>query len=273
MERVREFSRGFGALVRGFAFLAGNPRLWVWAILPTIINLAILVAMISLFAHHYGDIYAWLTAHIGRPDIAEPSAWYWHIADALLWVANLLLQALVVLVSLIVLLVVAYALSFVVAGPFNDALSERVETMVTGEEPPPFRFAKFMADIARTVRIEAVKGAILVAIPVLLFALNLIPLLGGALYVILTILFGAWDLGFSYADIPSGRRVVPFKIRWKFARENRWALVGLGLGFAIPFFSLIFAAPMVVGGTLLYVEIQRKAMGAVISDQQSVKTG
>nr|HPM41527.1 EI24 domain-containing protein [bacterium] len=247
MKRLREFSRGFGALVRGFAFLASHPRLWVWALLPTLINLAILSAMLIAFVHYYGDVYAWLTAHIGRPDIADPQTWYSHLADALLWVANLLLQALLVLVSLIVLLVVAYALSFVVAGPFNDALSERVETLVTGDEPPPFKFAKFLADVARTVRIEAVKAAILVAIPVVLFALNLIPILGGALYVILTILFGAWDLGFSYADIPNGRRVVPFSSRWRFARENRWAMMGLGAGFAIPFCSLIFAAPMVVG--------------------------
>jgi len=261
MKRIREFSRGLGALFRGFGFLAAHPRLWVWAALPTIINLAILAGMIALFAHYYGDIYAWLASHVGRPDITNPTAWYWHLADALLWVVDFIIQALLVLVSLTILLVVAYALSFVVAGPFNDALSERVERMVTSEEPEPFRFVKFVADVARTVRIEAVKALILIAIPVLLFALNVIPIIGGGLYVVLTLFFGAWDLGFSYADLPNGRRVVPFGERWQFAKRHRWAMAGLGAGFAIPFFSLIFAAPLVVGGTLLYVDISAQSHG------------
>jgi uncharacterized protein involved in cysteine biosynthesis len=65
---------------------------------------------------------------------------------------------------------------------------------------------------------------------------------------------GAWDQGFSYADLPFGRKAVPFTVRKEFALKQRWALIGLGIGFIIPFFALIFAPPMVVGGTLLYVD-------------------
>jgi CysZ protein len=222
--------------------------------MPTLINLLLLAAMLFAFVHYYGDIYGWLTAHIGHLNIANPDTWYWRVLDALLWVADLLLQILIVLISLVLLLIVAYALSFIVAGPFNDALSERVEVMVTGHEPPPFSFGKFIKDILRTVRIEAIKAVILLSIPIVLFVLNFIPVVGGLLYVVLTFVFGAWDLGFSYADIPNGRRVVPLRERWRFARKNRWALIGLGAGFIIPFFSLIFAAPMVVGGTLMYID-------------------
>ena len=152
------------------------------------------------------------------------------------------------------MLVIAYSLSFIVAAPFNDALSERVETILTNEEPPPFTMKKFIGDMLRIIKIESIKAAILLAIPVLLFILNFIPVIGGPIYIFLTLVFGAWDVGFAFADLPMGRKVVPLRGRWEFAKKNKWALMGFGAGFIIPFFTLVFAAPMVVGGTLLYVE-------------------
>ncbi len=255
MSRIKEFGSGFGSLVRGFTFLAARPRLWIWAILPTAINLILLGAMMGVFIHYYSDLYGWLAAHLGVHEIAAPSAWWQHVLNWVLIVAGVFLKAVIVLLTLVILLIVSYALSFVVAGPFNDALSERVEVVVTGHEPPPFSFKKFLAELMRTIRVESIKAAILLAIPVALFVVSFIPVIGGPLYVLLTFLFGAWDLGFSYADLPLGRRAAPFRERWSFARQHRWALIGLGVGFIIPFFALIFAAPMVAGGTLLYIKI------------------
>ena len=259
MKRIREFSRGLRALFRGFGFLFSHPRLWVWAILPTLINLAILAAMLAAFIHYYSDICSWISGYIGKPEAASSSAWYWHMAGAMIWILNLLIQALIFMSGLAALLIVAYAAAIVIAGPFNDALSERVETIVTGTVPPPFGLKRFLADTARVLKVELIKAAVLISIPVALFALNLIPILGSPLYVFLTLFFGAWDLGFSYADLPAGRRALPFRERWAFAKDNRWALAGLGACFAVPFFSLVFAAPMVVGGTLLYVEVTAKS--------------
>ncbi|MFH0798552.1 MAG: EI24 domain-containing protein [Pseudomonadota bacterium] len=255
MSRTKDFGNGVRHLVRGFTFLAGHPRLWLWAVLPTIINLAILGVMLSVFIHCYGDIYGWLSAHLGHMRIENPTAWYWHVANALLWVVNLLFQLLVVIASLIILLIASYGVGIIVASPFNDALSERTEVLSSGVPPPPFAIGKFMRDIARLVWIESIKALILISIPVALFVLHLIPVVGGPLYIALTFIFGAWSLGFIYADLPMSRRVSPLKERWAFARKNRWALIGLGTGFVIPFFGLLFAAPMVVGGTLLHVDI------------------
>lgn len=253
MSRIKELGNGFSALVRGFIFLAGRPRLWIWAILPTVINLLLLGLMVGVCFHYYGDLYSWLVAHLGLTEIASPQGFWQHVLSGLIFAAGLVLKALIVLLTLVLLLLVTYALSFVVAGPFNDALSERVETALTGAEPPPFAFSKFVADLWRTIRVELVKAGILLAIPVALFVVSFIPVVGGPLYLLLTFVFGAWDLGFSYADLPYGRRAAPFRTRWAFARQHRWALMGLGAGFAIPFFALIFAAPMVAGGTILFV--------------------
>ncbi len=254
MSRIQDFIGGFLHIFKGLKFLTSHRRLWIWAIIPTLINFVIVVAMISVFIHYYGDFYGWLTSHMGNLDIENPAAWYMYILDGVLWVLNILFQILIILISLILMLVIAYGLSFIVAAPFNDALSERVEVILTSEESPPFSMKKFISDMLRIIKIESIKAAILLMIPILLFILNFIPVIGGPLYVTLTIIFGSWDLGFAFADLPMGRKVIPLKGRWEFARRNKWALMGFGAGFIIPFFALIFAAPMVVGGTLLYEE-------------------
>lgn len=259
MSRMKDFLAGFGCLIDGFTYLVSHPKLWKWAILPTLINIALLIIMIGAFFHYYGALYGWLTAHLGHIGIENPVSWYMHVLSWLLWVLNLLFQILIVILSLILLLIISYVLGLIVASPFNDALSERVETMVSGTEPPAFSWKKFLVDLVRTIRIEAIKAAILLSIPVVLFVLNVIPAVGSPLYVVLTLIFGAWDLGFAYADLPMGRRVLPFRERIKFGLENKWAMIGLGSAFVIPFFNLIFVAPMVVGGTLLYAELQQKS--------------
>jgi CysZ protein len=258
MSRILELTSGFAYFFKGLRFMASRPRLLVLAAIPTAINLMILVVMVASFAHYYGDVYGWLSAHLGHLDIANPQAWYMHALDGLLWVADLLFQLLIILASLVILLLVSYGLSFIVAGPFNDMLSERVEIMLTGVEPPPFSFKKFIADLARTIRVESAKAALMVAIPLVLLVFMLIPGAGGVLYVGLTFVFGAWDLGFSYADLPMGRKAFPFKARIEFAKRNKWTLIGFGAYFAVPFFALIFAAPMVVGGTILYLDRSKR---------------
>lgn len=255
MSSAKGFVSGVVHLLRGFSFLASHLRLWPWALLPTIINLLLLAIMLGAFVHYYGDIYGWLSAHIGRFEISNPTTWYWHILSGVLWFLNILFGLLIVLMSLIILLLISYALGIIIASPFNDALSERVETIAVGTVPPPFALGKFIKDIFRIVKIESLKGLIFIAIPAFLFIFNFIPGVGGVLYVTLTFIFGAWSLGFAYADLPMGRRVAPLSKRLAFARENFWSLAGLGCGFAIPFFGLVFAAPMAVGGTLLYIDI------------------
>lgn len=254
MRRIKDLRAGFRFLIRGFTFLLRNPRLWPWAVIPTIINLLLLAVMLGLFVHFYGEIYDWLSSHLGLGGWEDPTAWWQMFLNWILWVVNLLFQIFIVLLSLIILLIVSYAASFIVAGPFNDLLSEKVEVIVTGEEEPPFTIKKFLSDLWRTIKVESLKALILLAIPVVLFVFSFIPVIGAPLYVFLTFVFGAWDLGFSYADLPFGRKARPFSERWEFAKRERWALIGLGSGFIIPFFALVFAPPMVVGGTLLYID-------------------
>ena len=108
MSRINDFFRGVGYLIGGFKFLISNPRIWVWAIIPTIINLTLMAVMISVFIHYYGDLYGWLAAHIGHIDTSGWTAWYWYIVKAFIWIASIFFQMLIVLVSLIIILIAVW---------------------------------------------------------------------------------------------------------------------------------------------------------------------
>lgn len=258
MSRPRDFVTGVGYIFRGFTFLVSRPNLWIWAIIPTIINLIILVAMFGVFSHYFSDLNGWLALHLGLDKIAAPETFWQHIASAMLWVLDLVLKIFIALLSIIMIVLLSYAISFIVAGPFNDALSERVEIHARGILPPPFSVRKFAADIFRIIKWEVVKAMFLISIPIALFVLSFIPAVGGPLYVAAAFVLGAWDLGFSFTDIPMARRVLPLRARLEFANRNFLALTGLGLGFLIPFFALVFQAPLVVAGTLLYLDRAEK---------------
>jgi uncharacterized protein involved in cysteine biosynthesis len=68
-----------------------------------------------------------------------------------------------------------------------------------------------------------------------------------------------WDLGFTYVDYPMGRMQMSFKDRLKFAWDKKFALIGFGSIFVIPFASFFVIAPMTVGGTLMFSELKDKS--------------
>lgn len=256
MSRISDLIVGSKHLAKGFVFLFAHPSLWPWALIPTILNLLLLVVTLAFFIGYYGDIYSWLALHLGIANVSqqvELSAYTFVIVAA-----RIIVQMLLVILSLILIFIVAYCAGLVIASPFNDALSERVEIIKDGFSPSPFSFMRFISETMRVAKVETLKAFLLFVIPIALLILNIIPIVGGFLYIIFTFLFGSLSFGFSYADLPATRRALSFKERLIFIRRNKWALIGFGIGFIIPFFGLVFSAPMVVGGTLLYIELERR---------------
>ncbi len=258
MSTLKQFNLGTKSLKAGFVFFKKHPALIWMAIFPTLIGLLVLAVMISVFATYYGDIYGWITSLVGNLDIQDPSNILWHILDGILWIVNILFQLIVIIISLVLILLVGFLASMIFSAPFNDALSEKVEEIMTNQSAPSFNFKRLLKDLARTIKVEIQKSIFFLGIPILLLFLNLIPVGGSILYSVFTLGFGIWDLGFTYVDYPMSRKLISFTDRIAFARKNKMALIGLGWVFVIPFFNLIFTAPMTVAGTLLYIELQKK---------------
>jgi CysZ protein len=174
-------------------------------------------------------------------------------------------------------LVLVFLLSSLVAAPFNDALSEAVERILTGAAPPPFSLRRMMADIARTIRLELLKVLLYAAIigPMFLASFfipgigQLVSLAGFALTAIY--------LGIDYVDWPAARRDWSVGERVAFARRQLAAVAGFGTGvwvlLFIPLVNLFFMPAAVAGGTMLFVDMVGKPGGQRGSSPGSPKQG
>lgn len=252
------FAQGFRSFFSGISFLLARPRLWWLAIIPLTIGIVMLVLMFVSFFHYYGDLHTWLISHMGDLQLDNPDAWWMHVLNAILWVVDLIVQLLVVLISVILILLVFYIFTVIIAAPFNDMLSERVEEEVTGVKAPPFSLRRMVRETGHTMWIELLKGLVFISVPIVSLVLLLIPAIGGICYIAVTIVFGMWDMGFTYVDYPMGRRHMSFAQRMRFAWRNKSALTGFGWIFIIPLLNFFFIAPMAVGGTLLFLKCEKK---------------
>ncbi|MEO8698434.1 MAG: EI24 domain-containing protein [Kofleriaceae bacterium] len=213
---MSELARGAGDVGRGFAFLNRNPRLWGWVIAPAIITLVLLVGAVVGLVHLVDPLVAWLTDWL-------PS-WLQGIAGALvsiIVVIGLGFGALIIFVSV----------AGVIAGPFNELLSEAVEERLTGRKGPAFSFAAF----ARGAALGLVHGLRRVAIAIagflLLFALGFIPVIGTIAAMLIGFWFAARAAAYDCYDAVLSRRELSYadKLAYLRARKSR----SLGLGAAV----------------------------------------
>jgi len=256
MEMLKNFYLGIQHIWQGLSFLKAHKKLWAFAILPTVINVALFIIMLNVFSHYYADIYNWLQAFLGPIQIEAPEVWYLKIAAWFLMVINGLFQIIIWLLALLCMLIIFYVLGFIIAGPFNDMLSERVEQIITGVNPQDFSWKKLLSDLTRTLKAEILKAIFFLSIPLALLLVVFIPIVGSIIYPALTIGFGMFDLSFNYIDYPMARKTQPFSERLKFAKKHKIALIAFGTPILIPFANFLLMAPLVVGGTMLYLKLK-----------------
>ncbi len=267
------FFRGFWMLPYGGYFLMKHPRLWPLAVLPLVINL-VLFGVFGAYAvtHLLPWLVDWITPQIHLP---TGEGWFAQLAAALpAWTGVLgtwfrsIVKVLAYIISLILLLVVCgfsfTAVGTVLAAPFNDALSERVEEMLNGTVTTrPFSFGNLFQDVVRTV-IQALRK-LLVVLLVFVFTLPLllIPVLGPIGYTVLNGLVATWFLAMEYVDLPMGRVGWSIRERGQWAWDRKRAMLGFGSGvyitFLVPLLGYLVMPAAVVGGTLLFVRLSHKA--------------
>jgi len=192
----------------------------------------------------------------------EATGWVGGLLRALRWLIELIAGILITLLGLVLVLV----LSSVVAAPFNDALSEAVELILTGESAPPFSFSRMLADIARTLRLELLKVLVYLAVVGPMFIASfVIPGVGQVISLVGFALTAAY-LGIDYVDWPAARRNWSVRDRVVFTRRELPAVAGFGTGvwmlLFIPLVNLFFMPAAVAGGTMLFLALQDTSAGA-----------
>lgn len=242
MNPITEFTAGPVYLLRGFRLLR-EPALRRYVLVPIAINVALIVALVSLLGWQLGN---WL------------DAWLADLPDWLAWLETLLWWIGVVL-STLAFCYVFTLLANLIASPFNGLLSARVEKLVTGHEPESgMGLAQEMADGVfgelRRLRYYFGRALLLGLLSLVLLFVPVANLTIAPLWFI----FGAFMLAFEYLDQPMGNRGLRFDAKIARMRAHRWRHLGFGsvvtLATAIPLANLVVMPAAVVGATLLYLE-------------------
>ncbi|MBW2719472.1 MAG: EI24 domain-containing protein [Deltaproteobacteria bacterium] len=155
------FARGVSYALRGMRFVyLQHPKLARYWVFPILITGFALVAVFYSAGTFYDDVGGAVWS-LFPESWNDTTGWIGGLLGALRWLIEIVVGILLTLFGLVLVLV----LSSVVAAPFNDALSEAVEHIVTGEAAPPFSLSRMLADIARTIRLELLKVLVYLAAP------------------------------------------------------------------------------------------------------------
>lgn len=218
--------------------------MWKYAAAPVAISTVVLGVAYALLYHAFFRLAAPLVGN----------EWYWRVLYYLL--------AAVVTVFLLVMIVFLFTLvASAIAGPFNDLISEKTETLVTGVfQETPFSFGTLLKDSGRSI-LHSFKilgiylGLLLLGLPVLL-----IPGAGGLLFSVLGALLSSYILAYEYLGYPMDRRRFSFSEKRRFLRSKFRSVLGFGLGnlavASIPIVNVLFIPAAVAGGTLLFLDLQ-----------------
>lgn len=250
------FARGLSYALRGMRFVyLQHPKLARYWVFPVLITGLALVAVFAGAGSYYDDLgdAVW---SLFPESWNDATGWVGGLLTALRWLIELIAGLLITLLGLVLVLVV----SSIVAAPFNDALSEAVERILTGESAPPFSLRRMMADLVRSVRLELLKVLVYVAVVGPMFLASFfIPGLGQVISLIGFALTAVY-LGIDYVDWPAARRNWSVGDRVSFTRRQLPAVAGFGTGvwllLFIPLINLLFMPAAVAGGTMLFIALQ-----------------
>lgn len=249
---IRGFIHGLAYPVRGARFLMKTRRVWRHAMIPLLINGVALVGLLTAGLFLLDDVYARLL-----PDWANAVdvAWYRDVGHwlmrALVGVGSFLITAGGALIS-------AFLIASLLAGPFNEFLSEAVESAVTGvDKGEPLDPKQLGKDVARGLAGAATRMALWLAMYVPLALGSLVPGIG-VFFAAGTIVYSMFFLGINFTDPVLDRKRLKVQEKLNYSRAHLSVHLGFGAGIfvmaLVPGLALVVAPALVAGGTLLFLD-------------------
>ena len=239
-----EFAHGFGGPMRGLGFLGRNLRpLLPYVALPVAINV-ILFALIIV-----GGVW-WV--HGSIHGILGSEAWW---AGTLEWLIQILLWAVMLVVSFFIFTLVGT----VVAAPFSELLSEKVEALAMGKpHDDPFS----LRQLVRDVLIPMFEAAKLVLLQLVILAMVMVfwfvPVVGQ----IPLLLVLAFFAGLDFLDPVLERKRYRTGEKVGFLWRHKALCLGFGSAcyvlLLVPFIQLLILPVSVIGATLMYLGVPDK---------------
>ncbi len=262
---LRGAAAGFALLFEALGLLRVHRGLRRLAAVPLLLSVLLTTAALTLLVAFSGEVYGFLT---GWMPVLQADTWFsWvYIGPARLVLA--LLGGLLFLVAVAGSVVAAGLVASVLAAPFLDALSQRVELIAVGRLPDEAAsgFAALLAELRRTVVCELLRVVYFAALwGSILIAGLLVPggqLVAPPVLVVLTVLF----LPLDYAGHLLDRHGLSFRARRAWLRANLAAVSGFGVAAfgicLVPGLNFLLLPVLVAAGTLLAVRHPPRNLGA-----------
>jgi CysZ protein len=240
---VAGLAGGFAYPFRALGYMLRRPGLWRYALLPVLVTATVLVALLAALMTWGDRISGWIWA--------RPEDWYW----LLLW------YPFHVLVLLLLFALGAVTVPGLVSSPFNKALSKRIEQTETGEKVEGQGLKAFFKGLPGTLADELRKIAFLLGVHLVILLLNLVPVAGHILYPAVAWSWTVLWLAAGYLAFSLSRHRRPFLDTPRTVRKNLMACAGFGSGvflmLLVPLLNVLFVPVAVIGGTLLYLDLDR----------------
>jgi CysZ protein len=235
---LTNITRGALTLKKAVTLLK-HPDIRWYALIPLIINLVLFASLIGYSFSRLDPIVESLVSWL--PD-------FLNFVRVFLWA---IITTSVVIVTFMLFTPVAN----VIGAPFNAIMSEKIETLMTGQ--PPVSNAGMGKIIIDSVVSQLGKLTYIIPWAIGLFLISLIPPFN-LISPILWIVFGSWLLSLEYLDYPMGNHDIVFRRQRDLVSERR--SLSLGFGGAVMILTSIpvvnfFVMPIAVAGsTILWVE-------------------
>ncbi|MBA3538470.1 MAG: EI24 domain-containing protein [Deltaproteobacteria bacterium] len=241
---MSQLANGLGDVGRGLRFLNAHRGLWKWVIAPALVTLLLLIGIFIGAEHLATSIAARVTGSL-------PS-WLAGIGSWLIWAivgVGLVLGALLMFVTL----------AGIVAGPFNEMLSEAVEEKLTGRPGPPFALRTFVVSAARGL-VHGLRRIVISLLSIaLLFGLGFIPVIGAIVALVLGGYIASRGAAYDCYDAVLSRRPLSYADKLAYLAKHRGRTLGLGMGVAgmlfVPGLNLLALGIGAAGATLAAHEL------------------
>ncbi len=225
------FSLGIKSYSRAFSFIKRHKLSWYF-VFPLLLNILFFALGYSSTISLSNKLFIYFTEWMNFDS--------WEF-----WGSNFLSSTIEFFMHFIVrilfLLIFAYIGGYIVIiflSPVFALLSEKVETILTGEEFP-FSFKQLFKDIWRGIRLALRNLGFELILTFVLFILSFIPIVGFFTGIAL-FLISAYFYGFSFIDFSLERKRMNIRESVAFVKTNKGLAIGNGT-----IFSLVLMIPFI----------------------------
>jgi len=243
-------------LRRAWTLLRRERALWPWVLVPFALNLLAFGLAAAAFWANLDGLAAPLERFLAVP---TPAHWYGYLWAGPLWLLAAVVKLVLVAAFGVALYFAFTAIGGVIAAPFLDVLSERVERLAGGAPPPQAPgLAAVARRAARSMLEEGKRVGFLLALQALLVLVGLVPGLQ-PVAAVASLAVAALFLPLVYTGFALDRRGVRFAARRRWVLGHPFESAAFG-GFALALFAVpglsFFCLPwLVTAGTLFVLEL------------------